>query len=85
MQLLSPISDNLCFQKGKTRGKDSFSGKEKKREMKPERTSRVEKNLAVQQEVFERAYTSVLNGLKHVDKKTIDTLKGVHSQTEIHR
>ncbi|XP_034246614.1 coiled-coil domain-containing protein 112-like [Thrips palmi] len=53
--------------------------------MKPDRKNRVEKNLAVQQEVFERAYSSVLNGLKHLDKKTIDTLKSVHSETESHR
>ncbi|XP_052129059.1 coiled-coil domain-containing protein 112-like isoform X2 [Frankliniella occidentalis] len=53
--------------------------------MKPNQVQRVETNLTVQQEVFERAYSSLLCGLKYVDKKCIESLKSVHSESEVER
>ncbi|KAJ1530713.1 hypothetical protein ONE63_005575 [Megalurothrips usitatus] len=53
--------------------------------MRPDRGHKVETNLVAQQEVFERAYSTLLNGLKHVDQKYVDHLKSAHSETEAHR
>lgn len=47
--------------------------------MKPDRARRVETNLLVQQEVFERAYSTLVNGLKHVDRTFIESLKSVET------
>ncbi|KAK3910994.1 Coiled-coil domain-containing protein 112 [Frankliniella fusca] len=53
--------------------------------MKPNRAQRVETNLSVQQEVFERAYSSLINGLKYVDKKYLENLKSVQNESEVER
>lgn len=53
--------------------------------MRPDRARRVESNLEVQQEVFERAYSTLVNGLKHVDRKFIESLKSVQTETDARR
>ena len=56
-----------------------------KSNMKADRARRVENNLAIQQEVFERAYSTLVNGLKHVDRKFIESLRSVEAEKDAKR